>query len=64
MSFDFATKVTQLVVTNPPSGGGSVSAGMTGLKNPLKSGSLSSGTGGSHCSGISGSVYSGMGGSV
>ncbi|MFH1321524.1 MAG: hypothetical protein ABII90_12850 [Bacteroidota bacterium] len=44
--------------------GGSVSAGMTGLKNPLKSGSLSSGTGGSHCSGISGSVYSGISGSV
>jgi hypothetical protein len=29
MLFDFATKVTQLVVTNPSSGGGSVYAGMS-----------------------------------
>jgi hypothetical protein len=29
MLIDFATKVTQLIVTNPPSVGGSVYAGMS-----------------------------------
>jgi len=29
MLFDFATKVTKLVVTNPSSGGGSIYAGMS-----------------------------------
>jgi len=64
MLFDFATKNNTLFVTNPPSRGGLVCAGMSVRKNPLKSGSLYSGTGGSHCSGICGSVYSGMSGSI
>jgi len=64
MLFDFAAKITQLFVTNPPSAGGSVYAGMSGRIILDQSGSLSSGTGGSVCSGISGSVYSGMSGSV
>ena len=64
MLFDFAAKITQLFVTNPPSAGGSVYAGMSVLIILELSGSLSSGTGGSVCSGISGSVYSGMSGSV
>jgi hypothetical protein len=64
MLFDFAAKITQLFVTNPPSAGGSVYAGMSVQIILELSGSLSSGTGGSVCSGISGSVYSGMSGSV
>jgi hypothetical protein len=64
MLFDFAAKITQLFVTNPPSAGGSVYAGMSVLIILEQSGSLSSGIGGSVCSGISGSVYSGMSGSV
>jgi hypothetical protein len=36
MLIDFATKLTKLFVTNPPSVGGSVSAGMTGLKYPFR----------------------------
>jgi hypothetical protein len=64
MLFDFAIKITQLLVTNPPSAGGSVYAGMSVPIILDLCGSLSSGTGGSVCSGISGSVYSGMSGSV
>jgi len=64
MLFDFAAKITQLFVTNPPSAGGSVYAGMSVPIILKQSGSLSSGIGGSVCSGISGSVYSGMSGSV
>jgi hypothetical protein len=64
MLIDFATKVTQQFVTNPPPKGGSLYAGMSVLIILELSGSLSSGTGGSVCSGISGSVYSGMSGSV
>jgi hypothetical protein len=33
MSTCFLAKLTQLFVTNSPFGGGSVSAGMSGLKN-------------------------------
>jgi len=64
MLFDFATKVTQHSLQIRRQRVAQFYAGMSVSIFPLKSGSLSSGTGGSHCSGISGSIYSGMGGSV
>jgi len=64
MLFDFATKVTQLFVTNPPTVGWLSLCRNVSPELPWQSGSVSSGTGGSVCSGMSGSIYSGMSGSV